>query len=102
MSAGSPYDLDGLHTRCYGAATGAEFVIRACVSEDGEHWDVPDEFIGSQGGQVSATDEARSWYHMGYPTSAQLADGTILSVFHEWTQEPPFVQQLVGVQYEIE
>ena len=102
---GYPADLtplqDGRVLCTYGYRRG-EFGIRVCLSEDGEHWDVADEFVVSQGGQVSPTDEARSWYHIGYPTSVQLADGTILSVFHEWTQQPPFIQQVVGVLYEIE
>jgi len=74
--------------------------VRACISDDGIHWDVANEFVISEGG--IAPPEAVDWYwHIGYPTSIQLNDGTIFTVFHQWTQEEPFVQFVTGVLYEL-
>ena len=35
------------------------------------------------------------------PSIAELSDGALLSVFHEWTQEEPYVQHVVSVRFEL-
>lgn len=74
--------------------------VRACLSDDGLHWDGANEFVISQGG-VAPKHVSNVWWHIGYPTSIQLSDGSIFSVFHEWTSEEPYVQYVVGVVYEL-
>jgi len=73
--------------------------VRGCISKDGLHWDVADEFVIREGGEGPRNIGA--WFHIGYPTSIQLKDGRIFSVDHQWTQEEPYVQYVVGVLWEL-
>jgi hypothetical protein len=41
------------------------------------------------------------YWHIGYPTTIQLQDGRLLTVDHQWTDEEPFVQYVVGVLWEL-
>ncbi len=75
--------------------------IRACISEDGLHWDVANEFVISSGGIAPPEAVPNLYWHIGYPTTIQLNDGTLFTVFHEWTVESPIVQYVVAVRWEI-
>lgn len=79
------------------------FGVRGCISADGMHWDVANEFIIREGGEGPSTEKLGGpYWHIGYPTSIQLQNGTIFSVDHVWTQEPPYVQYVVGVLWDLE
>jgi len=75
------------------------FGIRGCISDDGVRWDPADEFTIREGGTRPARQDV--WWHIGYPTTIQLDDGALLSVFHEWTQEEPYVQHIVSMRFEL-
>ena len=73
--------------------------VRGCISGDGVHWDVSDEFIIREGG--IAPSHFPVYWHIGYPTSIQLSNGSILTVDHQWTQQEPYVQYVVAVLWEL-
>ena len=75
--------------------------VRGCISEDGVHWDVANEFVIREGGTAPIEAEPGWYWHIGYPTSIQLQDGTIFTVDHQWTDQEPFVQYVVGVLWEL-
>ncbi len=75
--------------------------VRGCISEDGLHWDVANEFSIREGGIAPPDAVPNLYWHIGYPTSIQLDDGHIFTVDHQWTQQPPYVQYVVGVHWEM-
>ena len=75
--------------------------LRGCISKDGIHWDANEAFTIRQGG-IAPPSEVSNYYHIGYPTSIQLRNGTILTVAHEWSEEKPYVQYVMGVLYELQ
>jgi sialidase-1 len=75
--------------------------VRGCISEDGLHWDVANEFAIRPGGIAPIDKMPHIYWHIGYPTTIQLENGTMLTVDHQWTQEPPFVQYVVCVLWEL-
>jgi len=90
--AGHPPHLlrlaDGRLLSAYGRRTGdlGEF---ACLSDDdGRTWDVPHEIR-------LASVPAVSCWDMGYPASAQLADGTVLTVYYQ-PEAPDGLPVLMG------
>jgi photosystem II stability/assembly factor-like uncharacterized protein len=55
--------------------------VRACLSrDDGKTWDTRREFILRADGQGSPSD-------LGYPTSVQLDDGTIVTIYYMTTSD---------------
>ena len=84
--------------------------LRACVSNDGVSWDIANEFVITEGGvapkvvrqQLDSNRAISMGWHIGYPTSIQLKNGMIFTVHHEWTQEEPIVQYIVGYLYQLE
>ena len=82
--------------------------MRGCISEDGVTWDKKNEFViregGVPGGTVTDTPGSSRmtpesgkqraggidwanpgiYQHIGYPTVAQMPDGTIVAAYHEW------------------
>jgi hypothetical protein len=63
---------------------------RGCISEDGVTWDVKNEFVIREGGvpkehpRIDPTNPGR-FQHIGYPSATLLADGSVLALYHEWT-----------------
>jgi len=74
--------------------------VRACVSDDGLTWDPANEIVVREGG-VAPSHASRVWWHIGYPATAQLESGKLLTASHEWTQDEPYVQYVVGVLYNL-
>lgn len=74
--------------------------VRACLSDDGLNWDVANEVVVCEGGVAPPT--VPSFYHIGYPVTIQLADGSLFMVYHEWTESEPFVQYVVGYHFELD
>ena len=67
------------------------FGVRACLShDDGETWDIANEFIIRADG-IDAD--------VGYPTSVQLPDGTIFTAWY--MSEPDHEKKPVGVKFSI-
>ncbi len=90
--------------------------VRSIVSEDGLSWDVANEFVIREGGVPRFSEGDRpgssrmtpesglaragqvSWsnpgvyQHIGYPSVAQMPDGTIVASYHEWSEDPAPLQ----------
>ena len=64
-------------------------------------WDVANEFVIREGGTAPVDAEPNWYWHIGYPTSIQLQDGSMMTVDHQWTDQPPIVQFVVGVRWEL-
>jgi hypothetical protein len=90
---GYPADViqlaDGRVLAVYGYRR-APWGVRACVSEDGRRWDPRDEFTVREGG--AAPPSFREYWHIGYPTVAQCADGTVVVAYHQYTDDEPPIQ----------
>ena len=104
---------DGRYLCVYGYRR-PPYGVRGCISQDGVSWDAKNEFTIREGGVPGATvtDTPGSsrmtpesgklraggidwsnpgiYQHIGYPSVAQMADGTIVAAYHEWDdQEKP-------------
>jgi len=80
--------------------------VRGCVSNDGVTWDLENEFVVREGGVPKSVRTAgartfqetavyRQYWHIGYPTVAQLADGTVVVAYHEYSDDDRPVQYLM-------
>ncbi len=56
--------------------------VRGCLSDDGITWDPRREFVIRAGG--AAPPAFSQYWHTGYPTAAQCADGTVVAAYHEY------------------
>jgi sialidase-1 len=86
--------------------------VRGCVSEDGLTWDVANEFVIREGGiakPATATDinplinslNMMQYWHIGYPTVTQLADGTVVVAYHEYSLEAQPIQYLMCTRFKL-
>jgi len=75
--------------------------VWGCISDDGLHWDPANEFVIRDGGIAPKDKVPNLYWHIGYPTTIQLQDGRLLTVDHQWTEQEPFVQYVVGVLWEL-
>jgi sialidase-1 len=100
---GYPADLtlldDGRMLATYGHRRG-EYGVRGVISPDGLSWDAADEFIIREG-IIPPQSATPDFYHIGYPHSVQLANGSIFTVDHAFTEQPPYMQYVVGVHWEL-
>jgi sialidase-1 len=76
-----------------------EFGVKALISEDGVTWDVSRQFSLHEGSTGPKSD--RNWWHTGYPCSAQLADGSIVTVYHLFSQDERPVQYVESVRWRL-
>lgn len=60
--------------------------VRGCLSDDGITWDLTREFSIREGGAGPKT--MSQYWHIGYPSVTQLADGTIVVAYHEHVPNP--------------
>jgi hypothetical protein len=99
---GYPADLttlkDGRMLAIYGYRR-EPWGLRGCISDDGLHWDVKNEFVIRDGGIGNVSDP--TYWHIGYPHAVQLQNGRILAVDHNFTADEPHMQQVVGVLFDI-
>ncbi|MHA1804600.1 MAG: sialidase family protein [Promethearchaeota archaeon] len=73
----------------------APWGVRGCISDDGLIWDIKNEFIIREGGVPEPVlgetlQDAlimMQYWHIGYPTVAQLEDETIVVAYHEYSQD---------------
>jgi sialidase-1 len=101
---------DGRYLMIYGYRR-PPYGVRGIVSKDGLSWDVRDEFVIREGGvpRFSSADRPGSsmmtpssgqksagqvrwenpgiFQHIGYPSVAQMPDGTIVASYHEWSED---------------
>jgi hypothetical protein len=66
------------------------FGVRGCLSDDGISWAKEDEFVIKEGG--AAPPSYRQYWHTGYPSVTQCDDGTIVTAYHEYTNEAQPIQ----------
>ena len=99
---GYPADVialrDGRVLAVYGYRR-APWGVRACISDDGLHWDVRNEFTVREGG--AAATSVREYWHIGYPSVAQCADGTVVVAYHEYNNDPRPVQDMWVTRFEL-
>ncbi len=73
---------------------------RGCISTDGLHWDVANEFVIREGGvprkqpRVDWANPGR-FQHIGYPSATLLDDGSVLCLYHEWTDDDERTVQII-------
>ena len=87
---GYPADLinlqDGRVLCVYGRRRYPDPGVRGCVSEDGVTWKPEDEFIVR-----AVPDLPPALMHIGYPSTVQRDDGTIVTVYHlywwDWEED---------------
>jgi hypothetical protein len=100
---GYPADIlqlqDGRVLAVYGYRK-APWGTRGCVSQDGLTWDIKNEFVIREGG-AAPPESGRGYWHIGYPTVAQLKDGTIITAFHEFSDDKPPIQYLRCTRFEL-
>ena len=100
---------DGRYLMIYGYRR-PPYGVRGVISEDGLTWNVKNEFVIREGGVPRFAGSERPgssmmtpssglkgagqvrwdnpgiYQHIGYPSVAQLADGTIVASYHEWSE----------------
>jgi hypothetical protein len=89
---------DGRALMTYGYRRG-EFGVKGCISEDGLTWRGADEFGLHEGGQADRAESA--WWHTGYPSTTQLRDGSLVTVYHLFSQDRTPVQYIEAVRWEL-
>ena len=96
-----------------------------CISEDGVTWDKKNEFViragGVPGKTVSDTPGSSRmgpesgkmraggvdwsnpgvYQHIGYPSVAQMADGTIVASYHEWSEDAKPLQYVLCTRFTV-
>jgi hypothetical protein len=115
---------DGRYLMVYGYRR-PPWGVRGVVSEDGVTWDIANEFVVREGGLPTASAVARPgssrmtpasgrhgtggidptnpgiYQHIGYPSVAQMPDGTIVVAHHEWTDDARPLQHLRCVRFRL-
>ena len=100
---------DGRYLMIYGYRR-PPYGVRGVISEDGLTWNVKNEFVIREGGvpRFAESDRPGSsmmrpasglkgagavrfdnpgiYQHIGYPSVAQVADGTLVASYHEWSE----------------
>lgn len=115
---------DGRYLMVYGYRR-PPYGVRGLISEDGVTWDANRAFTIREGGVPGRHDSDQpastmmdptsgrmrsggiDWYnpglyqHIGYPSVAQLAGGTILTAYHEWTGDDSPLQYVRCTRFEL-
>jgi len=113
---------DGRYLMVYGYRR-PPYGVRGIISEDGVTWDVKNEFIIREGGVPGKHDQSQPpstmmhpssglmsagevdwrnpglYQHIGYPSVAQLKDGSIAVAYHEWSDDPQPIQYLMLTRF---
>lgn len=86
--------------------------VRGCLSHDGLRWDIENEFVIREGGVPKPRPGAGSrtlqdtlihsqYWHIGYPTVAQLPDGTVIAAYHEYSEDDRPIQYLMCTHFRL-
>ena len=126
---GYPADMialaDGRYLMVYGYRR-PPYGVRGLISEDGVTWDVADEFVIREGGVPAGADGGKPasslggdsgagghhatsivaenpglFQHIGYPTVAQAADGTVACCYHEWNDDDAPLQYVRCTRFQV-
>jgi hypothetical protein len=76
--------------------------VRGIVSEDGLRWDRADEFTIREGGVPQQfVDNPGIFQHIGYPSVAVLGDGSVLAMYHEYTDAERSIQYIAQTRFRL-
>lgn len=116
--------LDGRYLMIYGYRR-PPYGVRGIVSEDGLTWDVKNEFVIREGGVPGESGAEKPgssrmspasgkygsgridwrnpgvYQHIGYPTVTQMADGTIVAAYHEWSEDERPLQYVLCTRFKL-
>ncbi|HLZ84140.1 MAG TPA: sialidase family protein [Caulobacteraceae bacterium] len=108
---------DGRYLMVYGYRR-PPYGVRGVISDDGLTWDVKNEFVIREGGvpgnpaaeapNASARRRRIDWshpgvyQHIGYPSVAQLPDGTVVASYHEWDEGDRPLQYVLCTRFKVE
>ena len=90
----------------------APWGVRGCISEDGLNWDIKNEFIIKEGGIPKPKPGKGSrtlqdmlimgqYWHIGYPSVAQLDDEIIMVAYHEYSNDAQPLQYLMCTRFKL-
>lgn len=115
---------DGRYLLVYGYRR-PSYGVRGIISDNGIDWDVGNEFVISEGGIPATSHVVKPsssrvvpaagiygegavnyfhpglYQHIGYPTVAQAADGTVVCSYHEWSRDERPLQILKCARFEV-
>ena len=115
---------DGRYLMVYGYRR-PPYGVRGVLSADGLSWDVGNEFVIREGGvpRFAQADRPGSsmmtpssglksagtvrwdnpgiYQHIGYPSVAQLPDGTIVASYHEWSEDAEPLQYVRCTRFKL-
>ena len=93
---------DGRYLMIYGYRR-PPYGVRGIVSDDGLHWDVADEFVVREGGvPLAHVDNPGLYQHIGYPSVTLLGDGSVLAMYHEYTDDDHPIQHIVSTRFRVD
>ena len=116
--------LDGRYLMIYGYRR-PPYGVRGIVSADGVTWDVKNEFVIREGGVPGKSTAERPgssrmtpssgkygsgridwsnpgiYQHIGYPSVVQMADGTIVASYHEWSDDEQPLQYVMCTRFDL-
>lgn len=74
--------------------------VRGCLSPDGVEWDVSQEFVIRESVVGPSSDPV--YWHIGYPSVAQTADGTIVVAYHEYSEDEDPIQYMLTSSFRLD
>jgi hypothetical protein len=86
--------------------------VRGCISEDGLTWDINNEFIIREGGVPVPKPGSGSrtlqdmlimgqYWHIGYPSTTQLEDETVIVAYHEYSDDKQPIHYLMSTRFKL-
>jgi hypothetical protein len=81
----------------------APYGVRGMVSDDGVTWDRADEFVIREGGVPQQfCQNPGIFQHIGYPSVTVLGDGSVLAMYHEYTDDSDrHIQHIVQTRFRV-
>lgn len=74
--------------------------VRGCLSDDGVEWDIAHEFVIRE--CVTTPPDDPFYWHIGYPSVTQTADGTLVAAYHEYSEDPDSIQYMVASRFRLD
>ena len=74
--------------------------VRGCISNDGVDWDVANEFTIRN--CVAGPPSDPVYWHIGYPSVTQTADGTIVAAYHEYSEDDEPIQYMLTSRFRLD
>ncbi len=74
--------------------------VRGCISPDGVEWDVANEFVIRECVVGPPADPV--YWHIGYPSVTQTADGSIVVAYHEYSEDDDPIQYMLTSRFHLD